>query len=206
MQSSDVVRIALVLLLIVFLLLLNTRYFYASRSFRNVQIAFRELFFAHALRTRIVMQDEFSSSPFLQSNKDWLLQNQRDIGDAFGEFYGEHAGEQVARAWTEHIVIAGKILVRLRLRESISEAYEQWEMNAKDIARLHCELNPFIDLSDMEKEMNAHLALTTAEAIEVTQQGRPGLLEYDRVQEHILHFADFMSDKLRMQKFFYFLI
>jgi hypothetical protein len=132
-----------------------------------------------------------------------LLRNQDDIGNAVKPFYGDEAGDQLAQLLRDHIMGAVDILTAAKGGDTaaMDVAVEAWRVNGEDIATFLNNANPDNwPLEDLKAQMQMHLDLTIAEA-----QARLGgdfeadIAAYDEVHDHILGFADVLSDGIIAQ-------
>jgi hypothetical protein len=132
-----------------------------------------------------------------------LLQNQDDIGNAVKPFYGDEAGNQLTQLLRDHIMGAVDILAAAKAGDTdgMETAVGAWRVNGEDIATFLNSANPDNwPLEDLKAEMQMHLDHTLAEA-----QARLGgdfaadIAAYDQVHEHILGFADTLSNGIIAQ-------
>jgi hypothetical protein len=74
--------------------------------------------------------------PDLGPTVDRLLQNQVDLGDAIGSFYGAEAGDDLAALLNTHILTANDILTAAKAGDSAAQtaAIDAWYENAHEIA------------------------------------------------------------------------
>jgi hypothetical protein len=104
-----------------------------------------DLWVFHFLYTRLVMMDFLKngsegsgskSKAFLTSYTKRLIQNQKDIGTAFGKLYGEKVGAAITTELEKHISLAVKVLTSLKEdRSDLKENIAQFYKNADDIGR-----------------------------------------------------------------------
>ena len=132
-----------------------------------------------------------------------LLQNQKDIGNAIKPYYGEAGGKALTDLLTEHIVVAGDILVAAR--DGNSDQFDQsvaaWYKNGDDIAVFLNTANPKNwALDHMKMHMKHHLDLTLSEAVaHIENRHEDEVKIYDEVFEQLMDLADILSDGIAQQ-------
>ena len=141
--------------------------------------------------------------PDIGPTTDRLLQNQVDIGNALGQFYGEAAGDAVTELLTEHILTAADLIAAAKAgdEDAIAAAAAAWYANADEIATALNGLNPkHWPLDELKAHMKDHLDLTLEEAV-ARLQGRyaDDIAAYDAVHLQILEMADMLSDGIIAQ-------
>src|SRR4029079_12321410 len=96
-----------------------------------------------------------------------LLLNQRHIGNAFAEFYGQAVGDSIAALFTTHITTAADLLVALKTGDSaaIAAANAIWYENGEDIVAYFVSINSHYDEAELDEMMDMHLDLTAGEAV-----------------------------------------
>lgn len=124
-----------------------------------------------------------------------LLKNQEEIGNAFGQFYGENVKVLVTKLFTEHIVIAGKLIDAVKHNKESDLLIKQWEQNAKEIAKALSKLNPLNwKQKTVQDAMNKHLSDTLLEASHrLNNEYEQDIKDYDNIHNHILIMADLFS-------------
>lgn len=126
-----------------------------------------------------------------------------DIGNAIKPYYGEAAGQALTDLLTQHIVIAGDILVAARdgNTQAFTIANTAWYQNGDDIAIFLNKANPENwELDHMKAHMKHHLDLTLAEAV-AHLEGRHAdeVQVYDDVFAQLMHMADLLSTGISNQ-------
>lgn len=106
--------------------------------------AMRELWTAHMYWTLITVDAYFNDPKGLGAKLDRLLQNQKDIGAAIVPYYGQAAGDQLAKLLTEHIQLAVPVLksAKENNKEALDKAVKDWYTNAKEIDSFLASANP----------------------------------------------------------------
>jgi hypothetical protein len=163
----------------------------------------RKLWEDHIVWTRLAIISLTTNSPDTEATVGRLLQNQTDIGNAVKPFYGEAAGDELARQLRSHILIAAEVVNAAKAGDAatLADAQARWQQNADVIAGVLASVNPrFWKLETMKEEMRTHLDLTTEEAVARIQGNwAEDVAAYDRVHDHILHMADLLSNGIIRQ-------
>lgn len=162
----------------------------------------RVLWEDHIVWTRMVIVDIVAGTPDTNAALTRLLQNQVDIGNAIKPFYGDAAGRALTGLLREHILIAGRLLTAAKTGDNpaFATAKIDWYANGHDIAAFLSTANPRWDLASMDEAMKTHLDTTLAEAVaRLTGDWNADVVAYDRVETHILHMSDLLSDGIIAQ-------
>ena len=90
----------------------------------------------HVVWTRQVIVSTLAGLPDTQTALARLLQNQQDIGNALGRFYGPAFGQAMAQLLTEHIQISLKVVSAAAAGDSATLATQDaaWHANASQMA------------------------------------------------------------------------
>lgn len=163
----------------------------------------RYLWADHATWTRLVIIGILDQSSDATNGLTRLLDNQVDIGNAIKPYYGDAAGQALTDLLTEHIVVAGDLLIAARDGNSsgFDAAYAKWYKNGDDISALLNSANPENwKLDAMKAHMKHHLDLTLAEAV-AHLEGRHGdeVKVYDQVFEQLMGLSDMLADGIAKQ-------
>jgi hypothetical protein len=163
----------------------------------------RELWEDHITWTRLAVISLTTDAPDTEATVGRLLRNQTDIGGAVEPFYGEAAGDELARQLRLHILIAADLIAAARAGDAaaLAEAQARWEQNADDIAAVLHSVNPrHWQLATMKSELRTHLELTTEEVVaRLEGDWDRDVAAYDEIHRHALHFADLLSTGLVKQ-------
>jgi hypothetical protein len=158
----------------------------------------RKLWEDHITWTRNVIFNILDGLPGTNEAVARLLQNQVDIGNAIGVYFGAAAGNTLTNLLYGHINTAAALLVALHANDTaaLNAANTAWYANADSIAHFLNDINPtqwsYQDLSVM---MDEHLDLTTNEAIaRATMNYTADVAAYDSVHLEILEMADFLTE------------
>ncbi|HEU5314937.1 MAG TPA: hypothetical protein VFX49_02430 [Chloroflexota bacterium] len=172
----------------------------SALTFRNDM---RKLWEDHIQFTRMYIVSAAHDLPDKDATAARLLQNQTDIGNAIKPLYGDASGNQLTALLRDHILGAVDLIAAAKAGNTaaVNTASTRWYANANDIADFLSRANPrFWPQATARAEMKMHLDLTLQEA-----QDRLGgrfaadIQDYDRIHEHILHFADVLSSGIISQ-------
>jgi len=162
----------------------------------------RKLWEDHITWTRLFIISAAHGLPDKDATTARLLQNQTDIGNAIKPFYGDAAGDQLAKLLHDHITGAAALVAAAAGDDArdIAEAKAAWYANADQIAMFLAAANPNWALADLKTHMHTHLDQTLAEATaRLTADWAGDVTAYDAVVAHILVMADVLSDGIAKQ-------
>ena len=131
-----------------------------------------------------------------------LFQNQEEIGAAIKPYYGREAGDQLTALLKEHISIATEVVAAAKAGndEEVTTAQQKWSSNGKAIATFLSGANPNWPESDLTDMLQKHLDLTTDEVVSRLKKDWDKDIEsYDKGHEHMLMFADDLTDGIVKQ-------
>ena len=171
-----------------------------TMSAADLRNGMRKLWSEHTIYTHSYIVSALAGLPDLPTVTQRLLRNQDDIGNAIRPYYGDAAGDRLTSLLREHILVAADVVGETKAgNSSAAQAAERkWRANAEEIATFLSGANPDSwPLDTMRREMNMHLDLTLQEA-SARLHGRwaADVAAYDAVHDHVLHFADMLSDGL----------
>lgn len=156
----------------------------------------RKLWEDHITWTRLYIVSAAADLPDLDATAGRLLQNQTDIGNAVGSFYGSDAGAALTDLLDEHILIAVDLLSAAKAGDdaAVKENSDRWYANADQIADFLAAANPAWSADALRTMMHMHLDQTLAEATaRLTRDWEADIAAYDAVHLHILDLADTLS-------------
>ena len=163
----------------------------------------RYLWSDHAVWTRDVIVGLLDQSPVANASLTRLLANQVDIGNAIKPYYGAAGGQALTDLLTEHIVVAGDLLIAARdgNASGFDVAKIKWYKNGDDIAVFLNTANPQNWMLDqMKHHMKTHLDFTLAEAVAHLQGNYTDEVKaYDDVYEQLMGLADMLADGIAKQ-------
>lgn len=162
----------------------------------------RKLWEDHVTWTRNVIFCLVDNLPGFDQALKRLLQNQDDIGNAVGSYYGSDAGEKLTSLLHDHITISADVVnaAKKNDKKALDIANKKWYDNADEISVFLSNANPNWGVDDMKMMMHDHLKLTTEEAVARINKDYDGDIKaYDKVHDEILKMADMLSDGIIMQ-------
>jgi hypothetical protein len=163
----------------------------------------RRLWEDHITWTRLYIISAAADLPDRDLTAQRLLRNQTDIGNAIKTFYGEDAGNELTTLLEEHILGAVDLLDAAKAGDQVAVevARANWYANADAIGAFLSAANPEQwPLSEMQTGMRMHLDVTLEEATaRLTGDFETDIVAYDKVHDHILAFADLLSNGIIQQ-------
>ncbi|MDQ4215073.1 hypothetical protein [Microbacterium capsulatum] len=141
-------------------------------------------------------------SPGLTATLDRLLQNQTDIGNAVGSFYGTAAGDQLTALLKTHIEDAVPVLTAAKAGDTaaLNTAVAAWYANAKQIGDFLAAANPHWGKADMEDMMQTHITQTLAYASDLLHGDyAKAIVDYGTAETHMQQMATMLSAGLIKQ-------
>lgn len=173
-----------------------------SQNAVELKLAMRKLWEDHITYTRNLIISQVAGLLDQAAVTQRLLANQDDIGKALKPYYGDAAGDSVARLLRDHIVIAAEVIKAAQGTDANLLAAQQrrWSDNARAIAEALARLNPFWNERDLLQRLQKHLDLTTAEvASRIRGDWNGDIQAYDEGHVHVLEFADLLADGIAKQ-------
>jgi hypothetical protein len=173
----------------------------AKRQVSQAELAFRNemrrLWEDHIVWTRLAIISLTTDAPDTGATVGRLLENQDEIGAAIAPFYGEAAGDELARLLRDHILVAADLVAAARAgdAEAVADAQARWGANADEIAAFLAAANPRAwNEAVLRASLEEHLRMTTDEAVaRLTGDWEADVAAYDAIHAHILGFADVLS-------------
>jgi hypothetical protein len=159
--------------------------------------AMHQLWSQHMEWTYATVEAFFHNEKALQPTLDRLLQNQRDIGGAIVPFYGQAAGDRLAKLLVTHINDAVPVLQAAQSGDSaaLNKAMDAWYLNAKQIADFLSAANPKNwPTSATEPMLKEHITQTTAYSVDLLKGDyAQSITDYGKAEEHMAMLADTLS-------------
>jgi hypothetical protein len=162
----------------------------------------RKLWEDHITWTRNVIFCLVDNLPGSDQALKRLQQNQEDIGNAVGSYYGSDAGKKLTELLHSHITISADVVnaAKKNDKNALNSANKKWNDNADEISVFLSKANPNWGVEDMKDMMHKHLKLTTDEAVARINKDYKGDIEaYDKVHNEILEMADMLSNGIIKQ-------
>jgi hypothetical protein len=165
--------------------------------------AMRKLWTDHVAWTRMFIISAAAGLPDKDATTQRLLQNQTDIGNAVGEYYGKPAGAKLTSLLKDHILIAADLVGAAKAGEKAKtdSLNKKWRANAEDIANFLHSANPdHWPVAALRSAMFTHLDQTLSEATHrLGKDYAADVKDYDAIVQHILAMADILSDGIVAQ-------
>ena len=168
----------------------------------EVRSAMRKLWEDHITYTRNYIISALADLPDKDEVAKRLLANQDEIGAAIKPYYGDAAGDKLAALLRDHITIATEVVAAAKAGDqaTLAAAQAKWTGNGKDIAAFLSGANPNWPKADLESMLQKHLDLTTGEVVaRLNKDWAADIRAYDEGHEHMLMFADTLTDGIAKQ-------
>jgi hypothetical protein len=175
----------------------------AASAASDLRSDMRKLWEDHITWTRMFIVSFAANLPDQDIISARLLQNQVEIGNAIKPYYGEEAGNKLGALLKDHILGAVEVLKAAKAGDQaqLAAANRKWQTNGDEIATFLSSANSKNwPAATMKAEMKKHLDLTLTEASNrLNGKYAEDAKDYDRVHEHILHFADTLTKGIQAQ-------
>lgn len=171
-------------------------------SAADLKNGMRKLWTDHTTYTRAYIVSAVAGLPDLPTVTQRLLRNQDDIGAAIKPIYGEEAGKKLAALLRDHILVAADIVKAAKANDSkgVDAGEKKWHKNADDLAALLAGANPNWKKPALTDMLYKHLDFVTKQAVARIKMDWPGDIQaYDQGYEHMMMFADMLSDGIIKQ-------
>lgn len=162
----------------------------------------RQLWIDHVSWTRSYIISAISSLDDKDIVLERLLKNQDDIGNAIKPYYGEDAGNKLSALLREHIELAGKVLESAKTKDSkaLEKNNKLWYENADKIADFLSKANPNYSNKVLKDMLYKHLQFVTDQVVaRLNNYWKADINAYDKGEEHMIHFADILSEGIIKQ-------
>lgn len=173
-----------------------------TQSEVDLRNAMRQLWEEHIVYTRNFIISSLGGLEDAGKIAERLLRNQDDIGNAIKPIYGEEAGKKLAALLRDHILIAADIVTAAKAgnNDGVAAGQKRWTANADEIAIFLSSANPNWPQQTLKDMLYKHLAYTTTEVVSRLKKDWPADIEaYDKGHEHMLMFADALTDGIVKQ-------
>ena len=173
-----------------------------SKPAVDLRLGMRKLWEDHITYTRNYIISALADLEDTGKVAERLLKNQDDIGNAIKPIYGDEAGKKLALLLRDHILVATEVVKAAKAgnNEELAKANKKWEANADDIATFLSGANPNWPKQDLVNMLYKHLELTTGEVVSRLKKDWVADIDYyDKGHEHMLMFADVLTDGIVKQ-------
>ncbi len=174
----------------------------ANKSACDLIMKERQLWIEHVLWTRNFIVSDIASLEDKDAVLQRLLKNQDDIGNSIKPYYGEEAGNNLAKLLREHISLAGQVVDAAKSgnKEDLEKYNKLWYENADKIADFLSSANPKYSNKMLKDMLHKHLEFVTAQAVaRLNKDWKADIEAYDKGQEHMIKFADVISNGIIKQ-------
>ena len=173
-----------------------------SMTQEGLRDAMRNLWDEHVVYTRNFIVSDIGGLEDLSAVTERLLRNQDDIGNAIKPFYGDEAGNKLAKLLREHILIAADIVNAAKAGDNstVNASQKKWRQNADEIAAFLSGANPAWPKTTLTNMLYKHLDMTTTEVVSrLTKDWKGEITAYDQGHEHMMMLADALTDGIVKQ-------
>lgn len=174
----------------------------ATQKSIELNRAMRKLWEDHITYTRNFIISALSNLEDKDAVTQRLLKNQDDLGDAIKPFYGDAAGDALAKLLRDHILIAADIVQDAIVgnTQKLDNDKVRWKSNADDIALFLSKANPNWSREKLQDLLYKHLELTEGELVSRLKKEWVADVDfYDKGHEHMLMVADALTDGIAQQ-------
>ncbi len=165
--------------------------------------AMRDLWYAHMYWTLITVDAYFNDPIGLNAKLNRLLQNQKDIGAAIVPYYGQAAGDQLAKLLTEHITLAVPVLKAAKENDNVAlnKAIKDWYGNAKEIGTFLASVNPKHWRADeTQAALEMHITQTIAYSVSILKgEYSQSFGGFEEATRHMIMLADVLTEGIARQ-------
>jgi hypothetical protein len=162
----------------------------------HLKMTMRKLWEDHITFTRCYIVSSLAGLDDASAVADRLMKNQQDIGNAIKPFFGDAAGDQLAKLLKEHISEAADVVAAAKSgnKSDLTKAQAKWHKNADDIATFLSNANSNWPKKEMTDMLYKHLDYTTDEVVaRLNKNWNADIAAYDKGHDHMLMFADMLS-------------
>lgn len=173
-----------------------------NKKKEDLKMAMRKLWEDHITYTRNYIISDLGNLGDKDAVAKRLLKNQDDIGNAVATYYGNDAGKKLAKLLKDHILVAVEVVDAAKKgdKAALDKNQKKWSTNADEIAVFLSGANPNWKKDDISKSLQKHLELTTGEVVgRLNKDWNADIDSYDKGHEHMLMFADILTDGVKKQ-------
>lgn len=173
-----------------------------SKAACDLRMVERRLWIDHVSWTRSYIISALASLEDKDDVAQRLLKNQDDIGNSIKPFYGEEAGNTLAKLLREHIELAAKVVDAAKNgnKADLDKYNKLWYENADEIADFLSNANPNYSNKTLKDMLHKHLQFITDQVVaRLNKDWKADILAYDKGEDHMIHFADILIDGIIKQ-------
>jgi len=173
-----------------------------SKAVCEAKMAERKLWIDHVLWTRSFIVSDLANLEDKADVLTRLLKNQDDIGNSIKPFYGEEAGNKLAKLLREHIELAGQVVDAAKSGNTIDfKKYNTlWYQNADMIADTLSSLNDNYSNQVLKDMLYQHLKYVTDQVVaRLKGDWKADIIAFDKGEDHMIMFADILIDGIVKQ-------
>lgn len=181
----------------------KSTHFTKNTEYLQLNQAMRKLWSDHMHWTLATVDAFFNEPKQLEVKLNRLLQNQKEIGAAIVPFYGQGAGDKLAKLLTEHIMGAVPVLKAAQTNDTaaLNKSLADWYKNANDIALFLSSANPENwPQSATAPALKLHITHTTEYAVSILKGDYvSSLTGFETALNHMLMLADILTEGIAKQ-------
>lgn len=173
-----------------------------NTSVHDLKAQERKLWSDHVSWTRSFIVSDLASLEDKELVLQRLLKNQDDIGNSIKPYYGEEAGNALSKLLREHIEIGGQVVDAAKNdnKDDLEKYNKLWHENADAIAKLLSDANPNWPNATVKDMLYKHLDFVTNQVTSrINKDWKADIDAYDKGEDHMLMFADTVSDGIIKQ-------
>ena len=174
-----------------------------NNKYLELNQTMRKLWSDHMHWTLSTVDAFFNEPKQLETKLNRLLQNQKEIGASIVPFYGQAAGDKLAKLLTEHIELAVPVLKAAQANDkaSLDTSLANWYRNANEIAGFLSAANPKNwPPSATEPALKMHITHTTEYAVNILKgEYASSIKGFEGALNHMLLLADILSEGIAKQ-------
>jgi len=173
-----------------------------NTSVHDLKVQERKLWADHVSWTRSFIVSDLASLDDKEAVLKRLLKNQDDIGNSIKPYYGEEAGNALSKLLREHIEIGGQVIEAAKSdnKDDLEKYNKSWRENADAIAKLLSDANPNWPSVAVKDMLYKHLDFITEQVTSrIKKDWEADIAAYDKGEDHMLMFADTVSDGIIKQ-------
>jgi hypothetical protein len=173
-----------------------------SQSQVNLMNQLNKLWLEHVYWTRMFIVSNANDLADLQHVTNRLLENLKDFAAVFAKYYGQEIANRFEKLFTDHLVIAARLVNQAKagVSAAVNQTRKEWYANADEIAKFLAEINPNWGFNEWKSMLHTHLMLTENEATQIlTDKFEMSINTFDEVENQALLMADIMFKGLIRQ-------